>query len=242
MSQVPPPPPPPPPPGSMPPPPPPPPPGSGGMGPMGGGEFRVGDAISYGWNATVKNIGPMLIITIVILVVQAVLRFIGVGFDNQVLLFVWTVLGFAVGLVLAMGLIRASLRVTDGGRPDVNQLTQLDDFGPYLLVSLLSGIVIGVGIVLCVVPGVLAAVFLGFGGYVVIDQHESDPIAALKQSFALVKPKFGPILGLLLLLAVINIVGALLCGIGLLFTYPMTAITMAYTYRSLSGQPIAPPN
>ena len=118
MSQVPPPPPPPPPPpGSMPPPPPPPPPGSG---PIGGGEFRVGEAISYGWNATVKNIGPMLIITIVILVVQAVLRFIGVGFDNQVLLFVWTVLGFAVGLVLAMGLIRAALRVTDGGRPDVN--------------------------------------------------------------------------------------------------------------------------
>lgn len=207
---------------------------------MGGGEFRVGDAISYGWNATVKNIGPMLIITIVILVVQAVLRFIGVGFDNQLLLFVWTVLGFVVGLVLAMGLIRAALRVTDGGRPDVNQLTQLDDFGPYLLVSLIAGVIIGIGVLLCVVPGILAAVFLGFAGYVVIDQHEADPIAALKQSIALVKPKFGPILGLLFLLAVINIVGALLCGVGLLFTYPMTAITMAYTYRTLSGQPIAP--
>lgn len=207
---------------------------------MGGGEFRVGEAVSYGWNATVKNIGPMLVITIVILLVQGVIRFIGAGFESQLLQFVWSVLGFVVGLVLAMGLIRAALRVTDGGRPDVNQLTQLDDFGPYLLVSIVTGVIIGIGLLLCIVPGIIAAVFVGFGGYVVIDQHEADPIAAVKRSFELVKPKFGPLIGLLFLLALINIVGALLCFVGLLFTYPLTAIAMAYAYRSLSGQPIAP--
>ena len=238
MSQVPPPHPPPPPPGSMPPPPPPPPPG--GMGPMGGGEFRVGDAISYGWNATVKNIGPMLVITIVILLAQAVLRFVGVGFNSQLLQFVWAVITMVVGMILGMGLIRAALRVTDGGRPDVNQLTQLDDFGPYLLVSIIAGVIIGIGMLLCIIPGIIAAVFLGFGGYVVIDQHEADPIAAIKRSIALVKPKFGPMLGLVFLLALINVLGLLLCFVGLLFTYPLTAIALAYTYRTLSGQPIAP--
>ena len=241
MSQVPPPPPPPPPPpGSMPPPPPPPPPGFGGSGPVGGGEFRVGDAVSYGWNATVKNIGPMLVITIVILLVQAVLRFVGAGFHNNLLAAAWNIMLFVVGLVLAMGLIRAALRVTDGGRPDVNQLTQTDDFLPYLLVAIITGVLIGIGLLLCIVPGIIVAVFVGFAGYVVIDQHETDPIAAVKRSFEIVKPKFGPIIGLLFLLALINIVGALLCGVGLLFTYPMTAVTLAYTYRTLNGQPIAP--
>ena len=86
----------------------------------------------------------------------------------------------------------------------------------------------------------IAAVFFGFAGYVVIDQHEADPINAIKRSIALVKPKFGPLLGLLCLLALINIVGVLLCFVGLLVTYPLTAVAMAYTYRSLSGQPIAP--
>jgi uncharacterized membrane protein len=38
----------------------------------------------------------------------------------------------------------------------------------------------------------------------------------------------------------INVVGLLLCFVGLLFTYPMTAVVFAYAYRSLSGQPIAP--
>ena len=43
-----------------------------------------------------------------------------------------------------------------------------------------------------------------------------------------------------MLLFLINIVGALLCGVGLLFTYGITAIAVAYAYRSLSGEPVAP--
>jgi uncharacterized membrane protein len=37
----------------------------------------------------------------------------------------------------------------------------------------------------------------------------------------------------------INIVGALLCGIGLLFTYGITAIAVAYAYRTLRGESVA---
>ena len=49
-----------------------------------------------------------------------------------------------------------------------------------------------------------------------------------------------PLLGLAFLMLLINIAGLLLCFVGLLFTYPMTAVVFAYTYRALSGQPIAP--
>ena len=38
----------------------------------------------------------------------------------------------------------------------------------------------------------------------------------------------------------INLVGAILCGIGLLFTYGITAIAVAYAYRTLRGEPVAP--
>ncbi|MFM7059564.1 MAG: hypothetical protein ACKOZL_00025 [Actinomycetes bacterium] len=196
--------------------------------------------MSYGWHATLKNFGPLLTITIVIWIVQAVLQFVGAGLRNQVLQTVWFVLLVAVGFVLAMGLIRAALRVTDGGRPDVNQLTQTEDFFPFLVVQIIAGIAIVVGMYLCILPGIIAAVFLGFAGYVVLDSHESDPIAAIKRSIAIVKPKFGPLLGLAFLMLLINFVGLLLCFVGLLFTYPMTAVVFAYAYRSLSGQPIAP--
>jgi hypothetical protein len=210
------------------------------MGPFGGGEFRVGEAVSYGWNATLKNFGPLLTITIIIWIVQAVLQYVGASLRNDVLQTVWFVLLVAVGFVLAMGLIRAALRVTDGGRPDVNQLTQTEDFFPFLVVQIIAGVAIVVGMYLCILPGIIAAVFLGFAGYVVLDSHEGDPIAAIKRSVAIVKPKFGPLLGLAFVMLLINVVGLLLCFVGLLFTYPMTAVVFAYAYRSLSGQPIAP--
>ncbi|CAB4652593.1 unannotated protein [freshwater metagenome] len=53
------------------------------------------------------------------------------------------------------------------------------------------------------------------------------------------KGNFGAVLGLIVLLMLINIAGAMLCGIGLLFTYPMSSVAVAYAYRTLNGQPVA---
>jgi len=37
----------------------------------------------------------------------------------------------------------------------------------------------------------------------------------------------------------INIVGAILCGLGLLVTWPLTIVAGAYVYKSLKGEPVA---
>ena len=47
---------------------------------------------------------------------------------------------------------------------------------------------------------------------------------------------------LAIVLILINIVGALLCLVGLLFTYGISAIAVAYAYRSLSGQSVVQPS
>lgn len=231
MSQVPPP--PPPPPGFTPPPPPPPP---GAM--SSGGEFSPVAAISYAWSATLKNIGPLALMTLVIVVVQLVLQFAFGGGRGPIALII-SIATSVVSLILAMGLIRAALRVTDGGKPSLGQLTETDQLGPYLVQAILVGIAIGIGLLLCILPGIIAAVLFAFAGYVVIDARDGDAVGAIKRSFALVKDNFGPVLGLMVLLILINIAGALLCGIGLLFTYPMTSVAFAYTYRTLNGQPVA---
>ena len=69
MSQVPPPPPP-----AAPPPPP-------SDAPIGGSSapFSVGDAVSYGWNAFWKNVGPMILIVLAIWAVNIVLSLIGIA-------------------------------------------------------------------------------------------------------------------------------------------------------------------
>ena len=230
MSQIPP---PPPPPGFNPPPPPPPP---GAM--SSGGAFSPGAAISYAWSATVKNLGPLVLMTLVILLAQVVLQ-VGFSGGEGVIALLLSIATSVVSLILAMGLIRAALRVTDGGTPELSQLTETDQLGPYIVQAILVGLAIGIGLLLCIIPGLIAAVLFAFAGYAVIDARDGDAVGAIKRSFEIVKGNFGAVLGLMVLLTLVNIVGALLCGIGLLFTYPMTSVAIAYAYRTLNGQPVA---
>ena len=227
MSQIPP---PPPPPGFDPPPPP------GAM--SSGGAFSPGAAISYAWSATVKNLGPLVLMTLVILLAQVVLQ-VGFSGGEGVIALLLSIATSVVSLILAMGLIRAALRVTDGGTPELSQLTETDQLGPYIVQAILVGLAIGIGLLVCIIPGLIAAVLFAFAGYAVIDAREGDAVGAIKRSFEIVKGNFGAVLGLMVLLILVNIVGALLCGIGLLFTYPMTSVAIAYAYRTLNGQPVA---
>jgi uncharacterized membrane protein len=230
MSQVPPPPPP-----AAPPPPP-------SDRPIGGSAapFNVGDAVSYGWNAFWKNVGPMILIVLAIWAVNIVLSLIGLATGNAVLRLFFNLVGWIVGLLLALGLIRATLAVTRGETPEVSMLFETDNFGPYLVAAILFGIGAFVGLLLCIIPGIIFITFFGFYGYVIVDRNEQSPTEALKKSSELVKGHFGAVIGLAIVLFLINVVGALLCGVGLLFTAGITAIAWAYAYRALSGEPVAP--
>lgn len=203
-----------------------------------GGAFSPGAAISYAWSATVKNLGPLVLMTLVILLAQVVLQ-VGFSGGEGVIALLLSIATSVVSLILAMGLIRAALRVTDGGTPELSQLTETDQLGPYIVQAILVGLAIGIGLLVCIIPGLIAAVLFAFAGYAVIDSRDGDAVGAIKRSFEIVKGNFGAVLGLMVLLILVNIVGALLCGIGLLFTYPMTSVAIAYAYRTLNGQPVA---
>jgi uncharacterized membrane protein len=209
---------------------------------MGGSAapFNVGDAVSYGWNAYWKNVGPMVLIVLVIWAVNVVLALVALPFDNAFARAVFQIIGWLVGLLLALGLIRATLAVTRGVKPEVSMLFETDNFGPYIVAAILFGIGAAIGLILCIVPGIIFITFFGFYGFVIVDQNEQSPIDALKRSKDLVSGHFGAVLGLAVVLILINIVGAILCGIGLLFTIGITAIAWAYAYRALSGQSVAP--
>ena len=61
----------------------------------------------------------------------------------------------------------------------------------------------------------------------------------MKVSWNLVSKNVGSLILLFILVFLINLVGALLCGIGLLFTYPITAVALAYAWRTISGGRVA---
>jgi hypothetical protein len=61
------------------------------------------------------------------------------------------------------------------------------------------------------------------------------PVQAIRGSWALSKGHFWGLLGVVLLLSLINLGGALLCGIGMLFTLPLTQLVLTAGYLLIAG-------
>jgi uncharacterized membrane protein len=199
----------------------------------------VGDAISYGWNAYWKNVGPLLIITIVIVAVHLVLSILGSVTGSIALQLIFTLIGWIVGFILAMGLIRCTLAVVKGQTPEVSMLFETPGLGSYIVASILFGLMLFVGFILCIIPGIIVGIVFMFYGYLIVENPTLGPTDAQKRASELTKGRIGELFVFGLALFGINLIGAILCGIGLLFTYGITAVAVAYAYRTLNGEPVA---
>jgi uncharacterized membrane protein len=199
----------------------------------------VGDAISYGWNAYWKNVGPLLIITIVIVAVHLVLSILGSVTGSVALQLIFTLIGWIVGFILAMGLIRCTLAVVKGQTPEVSMLFETPGLGSYIIASILFGLMLFVGFILCIIPGIIVGIVFMFYGYLIVENPTLGPTDALKRASELTKGRIGELFVFGLALFGINLIGAILCGVGLLFTYGITAVAVAYAYRTLNGEPVA---
>jgi hypothetical protein len=201
----------------------------------GGGKLDPTEAISYGWKGLTKYLGPLLLITLVVVVISVGMSLVGYLFDSWFLQLTWNIVTTVVSLIVAMGLIRAALAVVDGRTPEVGMLFHTDNFVPYLVASILVGLSVGIGLLLCIIPGLILGFLFAFYGYAIVDGRVSDGIEAMKTSWNVVSANVGQLLLLFILVFIINIAGALLCGVGLFFTYPLTAIAIAYAWRRVSG-------
>ena len=190
-----------------------------------------------------------MLIGVVLILASGLSNWLSQGFDSWLLTLMGSILSLFISLVIGLGMIRAALAILDGGRPSVEQLVSTKDIGPYIIASLLVALIVTVGLILCVIPGLIAGFLLQFYGYAILDRKtdsvttapESSPTGAIRASFEVVAANVGPLIVLALLCFVVNVAGALLCGVGLLVSLPVTAIAVAYAWRYFSGGRIAAP-
>lgn len=99
--------------------------------------------------------------------------------------------------------------------------------------NFLTGIIIFLGFLALIVPGIVFAVRLQFTGFLIIENH-LGPIEAIKKSWGLTKNNFFTLLGFGIITLLINIFGLLLLVVGLLVTIPLTSLAQTYIYLKLS--------
>lgn len=84
-----------------------------------------------------------------------------------------------------------------------------------------------------IIPSVYLAVRLKFFPYMVVEHEDASMRNLIEMSFKLTKGHFWMVFVFLLLLAILNILGAMFFGVGLLATIPVSVFATAYVYDRL---------
>lgn len=198
--------------------------------------FSVGEAIRFGWNTFTKRPWFFIGIVVAMFVVYGILSTVTDPKNNEmsgVMPFLVTVAAAALGMLIEMMLINLALKAHD----NVETVQFSDAWGKlpfwnYIGVKILAAIIIIVGLILLVFPGIIAALMFLFSNYLVVDRG-LGPIEALKESMRITKGHRWQLLLLVLAVAGLNILGALALFLGLLVTVPVSILAMAHVYRTL---------
>ncbi|MCB0915846.1 MAG: hypothetical protein H6525_10675 [Actinobacteria bacterium] len=149
-----------------------------------------------------------------------------------------TVVFWALTVLAQIGLINASLKITRGEKPEFSDLWSPRHFWQYLFVSILLGLAVGFGLLLCLIPGLLAIWAWQFAQYSALDTGQGV-FKSFGESWRMVSANKGPAVITLVVVAIASIVTLLTCGIGALVVMPFQTLFIANMYRQFRNEPIA---
>ncbi len=203
--------------------------------------FSAGEMITWGWETFKKRSWFFIGITILYCVISWIISAI-VGSVSPKDSF--SLIGVIINLVLStfvnMGITAFALKSHDNlEAAAASDLWHPQHFLPYLIATIISYIVIAVGFVLLIVPGIILALMLWFTCYLVIDRN-LGPIEALKESARITKGHKWDLFVLAILLFLLNVLGFVLLFVGLFVTIPISMLAIVHAYRTLSGQASVP--
>ncbi|MFN0122231.1 MAG: YciC family protein [Blastocatellia bacterium] len=142
---------------------------------------------------------------------------------------------------LMSGMYNAAFKQLRGETIGFGDLFSGMRFLPRMLgATILIGLIAGIGVVFCIVPGLVAAGLLSFTVPLII-ANDMGVIEAMQKSVEVTKREWLMFTVFIIVLYFLASAGAYVCGIGMLFTWPLLFTTHAVAHRDCAGMPGARP-
>lgn len=190
--------------------------------------FSIKESFSFAWMRFKSRPWFFIALTVAMFVVMAIISNVFPTKNSNV---VFAIINLVLGVFVDMGLVTLALAAQE----NVHTLTWKTLWAPkpfwrYLGAAILTAVIVGIGTVLLIIPGIIAALGLMFTKYLVVDRH-MGPVDALKESWRITKGSKLSLLGFMCVLILLNIAGAIALGVGLLITIPVSMLAVAHVYR-----------
>lgn len=197
-------------------------------------EVKFGDWIEKGFNLYKENFGLLVLASLLAVLLSAVS------------------FGILAGPMIA-GLCYIMLGLIDKQtpKPEVGSLFKGFSFflNAFLFILVWGLILFFVMFVMAFIPclGSLASMFVSYSaqallmfGILLIVDRKMDFWPASMESINIVKTNFWPFLGFAIVTSLISSLGAIACGIGIIFTMPIGYCAVAVAYREITAGQAAP--
>lgn len=220
--------------------------------------FDVGTVFGQAWKAFTATWQTWILATVVYYIISFVLSFLWMipvfgflvsaspessdasmflglsGFGLLgVLLFIATVL---VGIAWNLNAYRNAAKVARGEQISIGSFFRLSGLGKPFLVYLFMCIIVGIGMVLFVIPGIIALFLLIFAMPAAFQISQVGAGQALSASVKAVRNNIGATIVLLLVCLLLSFVGGALI-IGVVVTMPLVFLLGAYAFQNAMGAP-----
>jgi hypothetical protein len=225
--------------------------------------FDIKEVLTAGWEGFKKNAVLLIVLPLALVVVSVLIYAFGMLFMMVlpfliVLLPIVALIEGILSVYVLFCLVTASLAIVRGETPSWEILKiDIASFIRFLVVFLIVAIATAIvsSAVSFIFPAILGAnaaslllvtlllsvltvavTTLFFPAqYIVIDKKEVSIIDALKNSWSMTFPRAVPCLIFILVCFVINFIGSIPLGLGLIITMPVTLISAACVYKKLDS-------
>lgn len=209
-----------------------------------------GDSYSKGWSLIFKTFVELLVVTLVMAVIQIPTNMMQINIndktDFQLFMIPLILFGIAYGVFIAgpigMSASWVFLKAVRREKIEIKDMFAVFErnYWNALIAGLIKAIIIGLGIVMLVVPGIIFACRLAFVDYLIIDK-KMEAMEALKASWSMTRGHGWTVFFMGLLAFSIIIAGLIVLFFGVLISAMWISAAFAVLYHSVylkSGIPV----
>jgi uncharacterized membrane protein len=197
-------------------------------------KVEIGPAIGYGWQAVKKDFWYFVGISFITLVVSS----IGSGRDQVKA--GWEIISILLSALVTCGYLKLTLSYYDNKKlPFGDFFTQWKYYARVLGANILLGLIIVVGFLFLLIPGIYFGLKYQFTPMFIIDKNVGIG-EAMNLSAKLTKGIKMRLLWFALACLGVMILGAIALGVGILVATPVVWLASVYLYRKLSASATNP--
>lgn len=199
-------------------------------------KFTISEVLQASWAALKSQIWILVGLFIGFTILSGVFSLLlAPAMTSYTAMIIGNLIFCAISLVFTLGYMKNLFQTLDGDEPQFSAYgQQASKIGTYFVAGLIYGILVFIGTIFLIIPGIYISLRLQFFMPFIVEEN-AGITDSLKKSWDITKDQVLPLLILMLVIIGISILGIILFGVGMFIAFPLVMLMQCYVFRKLNS-------